>query len=117
MAKFLISLINQRFYSSIGVFEQERLVGNEFLLDLHVEYDAERFEKENLASSISYADLYEITKEYMGQEYLLLESVCLDIRNHILGSWPFIESGNIRIIKVSPPIAGMEGSCGVELRF
>lgn len=117
MDTFRVSLIGQRFYSRIGVFEQERKVGNEFLVDLWVEYEAGRFRYEDLSSGVSYADLYAEVKACMDEERLLLESICISLRDVILQKWPFIREGYVRIVKVSPPVSGMEGSCGVELNF
>ena len=46
--------------------EQERLIGNEFIVDVEVDNDASHFEDENLDTTISYADIYEEIKAVMG---------------------------------------------------
>ena len=114
---FRIRLINQRFHSLIGVYPEERIEGNDMLVDLWVEYPTSRFMKEDLTTGISYADMYDIVKEEMGKEWLLLESVAMEIMDRMKGRWSFITHGWIRVVKIHPPIEGMEGSCGVEYDF
>lgn len=115
--RFVIRLHDLRFFSRIGVFEQERLVGNEFLVNVEVEFFASAFIEENLATSISYADIYEEVKEMMAREWLLLETVAVRIQQALSARWPEIESGSISIQKLSPPIPGIQGTCGVEYKF
>ena len=52
MGRFIIRLENLHFYSDIGVFEQERNVGNEFQVDVTLETDDTRFIPEHLDTSI-----------------------------------------------------------------
>ena len=113
-SSFKISLNDIAFYARIGVFPQERTVGNEFRLDLEVTYDASDFKHETLESTISYADIYEIAKECMSAEYLLLESVAKDITGRISERWSNINQISTSIRKVNPPIPGITGNCGVE---
>lgn len=115
--KYRINLSRLRFYSRIGVFEQERVVGNEFEVSVTLEYEASNFKMESLDSTISYADVYEIIREEMGKEWLLLESVCAEISNRIKRQWPLITQGKVEITKLAPPIKGIMGTCGVEYIF
>ncbi|MDE5790149.1 MAG: dihydroneopterin aldolase [Muribaculaceae bacterium] len=117
MELFKIKLTDLRFFSSIGVFEQERKVGNDFIVNLEIRIDASSFEEENLDSSISYAEAYEVVKYIMGREWLLLETVAIKIKETLLARWPFILGGSIDITKVSPPISGINGQCGIEYLF
>lgn len=75
MGRFVIRLNGLRFYSRIGVFDQERSVGNEFRVDLTAVADASGFRSENLDTTVSYADIYDVVAEAMRREWLLLESV------------------------------------------
>ena len=85
--EFRITLSGLRFYSNIGVMEQERLIGNEFIVDVEVDNDASHFEDENLDTTISYADIYEEIKAVMGEEWLLLETVVRTISARIASRW------------------------------
>lgn len=115
--QFTISLRDLKFHSRIGVLEQERKVGNDFIVDLDVVFDASGFRMEDLGTSVSYADLYDEVKAVMGTEWLLLESVTRTIGDNIRKRWPMIEKINIAIIKTMAPIPGLEGNCRVEFSW
>ncbi len=106
---FRICLSGLRFNSRIGVYEQERKVGNEYVVDVTVSYDAE-----DLSTSVSYADIYEEIKMEMHRERRLLESVALSISQRISGRWGFVDEISVRIVKTAPPINGIVGDCGIE---
>lgn len=114
---FNIYLSNVHLYANIGVGEQERNVGNEFILNLCVKVCADGFRYEDISTTISYADLYDIIKTEMGRKALLLESVAKRISVTINNRWQIIKEIRIRIDKVKPPIPGIDGSCGVEYCF
>lgn len=117
MEVFKIKLIDLRFFSRIGVFEQERKVGNDFILNLEIKIDASGFIEENLESSISYAEVYKEVKDIMDKDWFLLETVAVKIKETLTVRWPFILNGAISITKVSPPIPGINGQCGIEYLF
>lgn len=114
MGRFVIRLENLHFYSDIGVFEQERNVGNEFQVDVTLETDDTRFIPEHLDTSISYADIYEVVESNMKREWLLLESVSKSIGDSIKSKWNEVKAVKVRISKLSTPIAGIQGVCSVE---
>ncbi len=111
---FRICLSGLRFNSRIGVYEQERKVGNEYVVDVTVSYDAALFKEEDLSTSVSYADIYEEIKMEMHREHRLLESVALSISQRISGRWSFVDEIIVRIVKTAPPINGIVGDCGIE---
>lgn len=117
MSIIRIKLDNLKFYSYIGVFDQERKVGNEYVVDIYVEYPGEMFVEERLDTTISYADVYEIVKKEMSKESLLLESVARRISETLIQRWPQIVCGKICIEKESVPVAGINGKCGIEYLF
>lgn len=114
MDSFCIKLNDLRFFSKIGVFSQERVVGNEFKVDCHLEYDASGFIPEDLDSTISYAEIYELIAAEMKKESLLLETVAKRIFDTLRTHWPEIYEGSVEITKLSPPIAGISGNCSVK---
>lgn len=111
---FRIFLEDLRFYSRIGVGEQERVIGNEFIVSVSVKFDGGGYESENLQSSISYAEIYEEVKEEMGRERLLLESAAKEISERLSNRWRQAEEIMVRIVKDKAPVNGLVGNCGVE---
>lgn len=134
---FRISIDDCRMFAHHGVMPQERRVGNEFSVSLQVTYplinpvinpvidpvshpagDASLAEyPDELAGTISYAELYAIVKEEMEKPRNLLETVAAAIAARISAQYPQIESGSVSITKLTPPIAGFTGSATVTLEF
>lgn len=118
MGKLRISLIDCRFNSRIGVFAQERTVGNEFSVTVSVAIDAPTIQGDTAEClAISYADLHEEVKKVMAEEGQLLETKTMEIAGRLMARWPQIIEGTVKIVKISPPIAGIIGSAGVEYEF
>lgn len=117
MRTLSIQLSGCRFHSHHGVFPQERNVGNEFVVDASVVIPAERVCDDSIATSISYADLYEIVKKEMEEPRMLLETVAGRIADRILSKYPEIISGSITICKPAPPISGFSGEAKICLQF
>lgn len=114
MATFIIRIEDARFYRRIGVMEQERQVGNEFSVDVAVTYSADIYRPEELNSTVSYADIYEMVKETVAAPSLLLESVAVKIADAIQGKWGNVNKVSVKITKLAPPIPGIQGTCSVE---
>lgn len=117
MAHFIISLDNVRMFGRIGVYEQEREIGNEFVLNIRVRTDADRLCDDNVGNTISYADIYDEVKEVMAMPHRLLETVVSEIGRKLCVRWPEITGGEISITKSVPPIAGFDGSASVTYFF
>lgn len=116
--KFEITLNNLLFYAYHGVAPEERQNGNEFTVNLSVFIPCtERHECDNLAKTVSYADLFEIIKAEMECPRQLLETVAYKIGAEIKKKFEIVESGIIRIEKKRPPIPEMIGSAAVALHF
>lgn len=114
MSCFNITLRNLRYFAAIGVSEQERKVGNEFCVDVEFRVDASEFETERLDTSVSYADVYDIIKNSMHKEWMLLESVSKEIGDHIFELDSKILSVKVKVRKLSVPLSGFTGEAEVE---
>lgn len=116
---FDISLHDVRFFARHGVFAQERILGNEFEVNLTVRVRTSHFdpERDELADTVSYADIYEVVREEMMRPRRLLESVCMTTARSLRRRFPSITEGRISIVKMAPPIPGINGTCGVEFSF
>lgn len=98
----------------IGVMPQEREVGNDFCLDVRLSVDAGKFVSENIETTVSYADIYDIIADEMSKQWLLLESVAKEIAERILRFKVTIQDVDVKITKLSVPITGIDGFCSVE---
>ncbi|MDE7381437.1 MAG: dihydroneopterin aldolase [Muribaculaceae bacterium] len=118
MSSLTISLKGLRFYSFIGYFEQERIIGNDFSVDLEVSFPRNTpVTDDSLEEMVSYADLYDIVKYEMNKGGKLLETVAWRISEKIKKKKRIITSGIITISKLHPPMTGIDGYASVSLHF
>ena len=67
MMRTSITLDNLRFRARHGVMEQERAVGNTFVVALRLDYPFEEaMQTDNLEATLNYAEVYEVVKAEMG---------------------------------------------------
>ncbi len=105
-----------RFYAYHGVGEQERKVGNTFLVDLIVEGDfSNACQSDQLSDAINYAELYELVSKVMQVPCNLLEHLAENICNAIKQDFPQLQHVEITLTKQNPPIVGQMESASVIL--
>jgi len=113
-----IELKNIIFHAYHGVFEEERVNGNIFRIDLKLFLDLKKaIESDNLDDTVNYADVYGLIKEEMQIASNLLEHVAGRIVRRIKQEYPQISKINIRLAKKNPPIDGniQESAVIIEL--
>ncbi len=115
MECFVIRLNDLKFYSRIGVMDQERVVGNEFVVDVEIRYPADQFSMEDLCTTISYADVYEMVACRMAQSWMLLESVAKAMSDDLHERYPRIQDLAVTIKKTSVPVRNMDGTASITL--
>lgn len=112
-----ISLENVRFYSPIGYYEEEQILGNEFFVTVTVGYPFKNPDSEDLNNTINYEELYQILVEIMSPKRKLLESAAEDILNKIIEKYNFISGAEISIRKINPPFGGDVANSVVSLIY
>lgn len=111
-----IFLDNVRFFAYHGVGEQEREVGNEFIISLRLKVDITlAAETDNVAHTVSYADVYENVKAEMEIPSALLEHVCGRIVKRLFRTFPAIEGIELKLSKRNPPMGADVDAAGVEV--
>lgn len=111
-----ISLDKLKFYARHGVDPQENVVGSYFYIDLKLKVDFSRaVETDDLAYTVSYADVFEAVKSEMETPSKLLEHVCGRIVKRIFNDFPTVEKIHIRLGKENPPMGADIFTSGVEM--
>ena len=102
-----IILEGMRFYGFHGVNPEERVLGQEYLVDLTVELDlGSAGRSDRLDDTISYARIYRAVREVMeGEPRNLLEAAAQSIADRVLAEFP-VDSVVVRVKKPHPPIRG-----------
>lgn len=116
--KSYIFLDNVRFFAYHGVGEQERQVGNEFIINLRLKVDICQASKtDDLTDTVSYADIYEAVKKEMETPSQLLEHVCRRICQNLFRTFPTIEAIELKLAKRNPPMGADLDYAGVEVYY
>lgn len=114
----IVFIKNAAMHGYHGVLEQERKVGNEFIISVSVVIpETDGMRSDRIQNTLSYVDLYRIVEEEMKTPRNLLETVALDIAGKIKRFYPEVISGNITIAKSAAPINGFSGQAGITYYF
>lgn len=96
-----------RFYASHGCYDTEQKVGTRFLVDLTALYNGEKAaHSDSIDDAVSYLTIYECVRGEMMIPSHLLENVALRILETLGSKFPQIESAEISITKIAPPLGG-----------
>lgn len=103
-----ISLEDIRFESAHGVYPEERILGNTFLVDVGVAIP-DPGEVTELSQTVDYEQVYGILKEVMESPRAMLETLADQSVNRIREAFPRAVHIEVRIAKLNPPISGEVG--------
>lgn len=102
-----IQIKGLRVFAHHGVLPQERAVGNEYLVDATLVYDAaQAMNSDVIDHALNYASAVEVIRTEMKIDSDLLESVALRVANALTDTFDALDSGSVTITKVKPPFAG-----------
>lgn len=109
-----VSLEDMKFYAGHGVYEEEDVIGNTFLLNVFVTIDAPE-KIDHLAQTIDYERLYDIVCSVMKTQAELLETIASVLVADIKKTFPQARIIEIKINKLYPPMGGEIGQSGIKL--
>lgn len=109
-----VQLYDLLFNAFHGIHEEEKILGNEYVVNASVEYDETEDTILHISDTINYATVYNIIKKRMGIPTPLLETLVMETGNEIHSKFPGLKSISISIKKMHPPIEGMQGSAVVK---
>jgi 7,8-dihydroneopterin aldolase/epimerase/oxygenase len=98
-----VALQEVRFFSPIGYYAEERLLGNEFFVDFCVTFPYEEGDAEALTQTLNYEELYAILRDVMQKERKLLESAAKEIMDISRSRYAFANKIMVSIRKTTPP--------------
>lgn len=111
-----IYLRNVRFHAFHGVLPQEGIVGNDYLVNLVLDYDfSSALKTDDLQGTINYAEVYQKVREEMAVPSKLLEHVAGRIAHRLFSDFPEIQKLQLSITKVNPPMGADSDGAGVEV--
>jgi dihydroneopterin aldolase len=111
-----LTLNNMQFYAYHGAYEQERKVGNIFIVDLKIGSDlTTECKSDKLEDAIDYASIFIEVKLLMQIPCNLLEHLAENICKQLKLKFSRIQTIEIKVTKLHPPILGQIESASVIL--
>ena len=111
-----ISIENLRIHAFHGVMEQERNVGADFLLSLHIHYNISKaMETDEVADTLNYAEVCEVVTQEMKTPSKLLEHVAGRICKALFLRFPQATAISLKLTKQNPPMGADCDGASVEV--
>ncbi len=113
-----IYLKGVRFHAYIGVGEQEMVVGNDYVVDLRLQYPfAKALQTDDVVDTLNYAGVYDLVRNVMLRKAKLLEFVAGEIAHELITAYQQIEAIDVKLTKLNPPMGADCDGAGVELHL
>ena len=113
-----IYLKGVRFHAYIGVGEQEMVVGNDYVIDLRLQYPfAKALQTDDVVDTLNYAGVYDLVRDVMSRKAKLLEFVAGEIAHELTTAYPQIVAIDVKLTKLNPPMGADCDGAGVELHL
>ncbi len=111
-----VSLKSVKIFAYHGMFPQETVLGNWYEVDVAVKADfSKTAQTDDLSNGVDYQKLYEIIKSVMTSPKQLLETVLEIIFSDIIKVYPSVQSVEIKLRKLNPPVGGQVAYSQVSL--
>lgn len=109
----IIALTGIHFFAHIGRTEEEQLLGNEIIVDVEVSLDSNKTD-ERIESTVDYQRIFQLVNSIMAERIQLLETACERMIDHIREEFPYINSIQVKVTKLNPPLTGSARQASVS---
>lgn len=109
-----IHLAALRFFAYHGLYEEEKLLGTTFELDVTIVYQPVHFPPRDINDTLNYVSVYSLLKQVMQRRENLLETVLYNMAQALLHEFSTVQSVSLYLRKLQPPITDFEGSVGIH---
>ena len=112
---FTIHLNDLQFFSYHGIHEEEKILGNEYGVNVEVEFEEKGLVTE-IKDTINYVKIFHVIKQRMNIPTALLETLVQDLAQQIYALDKRITSITVSVEKKNPPIPNIQCSVGVSYK-
>lgn len=112
----VISLENMRFFAHHGLYEEEKILGNFFVVNISISTNTsgattiEEHGVRKVVKTVNYETVYQIIRLEMNKPQYLLETVMSNIIDALKKQFSDIAALEISISKLNPPLGGQVGA-------
>lgn len=111
-----IEIEGMHFYAFHGHFETERIVGNEFRVDVSLETNCTTASlSDDLNDALNYQEVYNLIGDEMQITSHLLEHVAGRILDSLFARFPILQKATVKVSKLNPPMGGQIDKVSVTL--
>ena len=111
-----VSLEGLEFYARHGYYEEERVIGNKYSVDVTLEIDfSDAASDDKLEGTVNYEKVYEIVRDVMSIDANLLEHLAGKMIKALRAAFDDVTQVSVRVSKYNPPIKGLCQKATVEL--
>jgi dihydroneopterin aldolase len=111
-----VALRDVKCFAYHGYYPEEQLTGIYFMVDAVVTFEPDN-DTENLLRTVNYEGLNAIILEEMKRTQKMLETVVKNILDRVVKNYPFVQTAEIGIRKLNPPMPGQIGHSFVQLSY
>jgi dihydroneopterin aldolase len=108
-----IELKKLRFFAYHGLYEEEKRTGNEFEVNVIVAYPPVSGTVTSIDETINYVTIFELVKNEMDQPRELLETLAMEIAEHLHQEYRKIKRVEVTVTKLQPPMPSFTGHVSV----
>ncbi|MEY4052074.1 MAG: dihydroneopterin aldolase [Chitinophagia bacterium] len=110
-----ISLDKLVFFGYHGLYAEEKKLGNNYIVDVIIDFTPKQSNIHNLEQTIDYVNVYSIIKKWMAIPTPLLETLVGNMVDDILNTEILAKKVMVKITKLHLPIDEFEGTASVSL--
>ena len=110
-----IQLNDVKFYGYHGLYKEEQKVGNNFIVNLSIEFIPAAKKITCISETIDYVQVYHLVNTRMKMPTPLLETIVGDIADSIFEKFSIAQKVNIQITKEKVYIHTLNGNMSVAL--
>jgi dihydroneopterin aldolase len=111
-----IDIENMEFFAYHGHYDEEKLTGCKFLVDLRIETDlSTAAQTDNLKDTLDYQYLYRLVDKIMKEKLNLIEHIAGKIITKISSVSDDIVRVSVKVSKLNPPLGGKVEKVSVTL--
>lgn len=113
----IIGLEGIKIFARHGFYEEEEVLGNEFVINLFVDTAVKgAAASDDLFKSVNYETLFYLCKLEMKTPAKLIETVAQRIVNRIEEHFDNINGVKLKLSKLNPPLDGRVAQASIEIR-
>lgn len=102
----IVALEGMRFFAYHGLFEEEKVQGNDFEVDVWLETGKQVSKSDQLEDAIDYGIIYKVVASKMQIRRDLLETLVAEIGEELRKIFEKVGPIRVRVTKFAPPVGG-----------